>query len=50
MPMGRSVKSAFQSKRNVNIRLGSGVGPTSNIFSVKNGKLMMNSSLGAQRI
>ena len=35
---GMGSKGAY---REPNIRLGSGAGPSSNIFSVKNGKLML---------
>jgi len=31
----------LRQKKQPNIRLGSGAGPTSNMFSVKNGKLML---------
>lgn len=46
MPHGQRVNSANpgyrpRQRKQPNIRLGSGAGPTSNMFSVKNGKLML---------
>jgi hypothetical protein len=41
--VGRNMSTGYLgAKRKPNIRLGSGQGPSSNIFKVKNGKLMLS--------
>ena len=37
----------LNNKRETRIALGSGTGPTSNMFSVKNGRLMLNQNLNS---
>jgi len=44
MPMSNMLKKNI-ANRETKIRLGSGAGPSSNMFSVKNGKLMLNGNI-----